>query len=1360
MMIWSVFLWLWCGAALGAIDDASFTHAVSLPTDTGTLSLMWALDDARARLRVRLRVTIDASAGYVGIGFCDAAGAQGDSALFPQLCDYWVGSVDPSTGRAVCGDLHDETARRHDAASVRREVAAQDQLLDCDATVANGVLDVAFSRPYGNPDASCTYRHASSNKTLPCDRVVAFGANQSVLLAFHTSEPCLVGACTGQHASSVALSLDWKASHLRPVVAAPTPAPPSRRFVTPRAAPQLRAANPAQANQSFFEASWAFNGTTQLLTIEMFAPTAGWLAIGFRAADNARAQAHVATRLFVGWLDDATGNPRLIDALSSSNASAPVPRAPSDSAVVADSVQASVLQGGTAMRFTVRAANWSDGADVGAARLLLPIGRAPLVQWAVGAVDGAAALGGLCGGVPAFGASTGHRFCYAPHARSLAQRGVATDLVVLPGGTARRDDEGSFEAAPASLFQVTWRKLNATAFRFRMQATTSGYVSIGWRRDAAPDGWHKQSDMLVGWIDASGQPQLVDTWSDNLLQPRSDDRQDAVLVGGSEAGGVTTIEFDRLADSGDAAHDVPLRDASVLLQWGTSPKKPTAGAARTGCDDAAVCFVKHASKQQVGSGVVNFFRIGSVAAPVASELDAITWADWFAIFTGICLALAIVARLLHRCCCLGAGAAPAAAGGVDVDGDSVRVEAQAPPTAAAAAATAELATSGYASLSSSKISAAQLTNYARIVASSSGSVAALASQSGDVGGVDDDGAARSTLDPRRAANQMYVKLTAEEQLQSVSLRLELPALPISYMRGNEVVFNEQQADPWGYNEDEHGVQVRDAPAALASENRDYGIIPQFRSGDADDSASAHPSRSSVAMPKQASAALADAITQMAPLSLAVKPTLGQRALALFHRRLRGEASVGDGLLALLYLLLHVAAAATKAPVTLLDWANLFGYLGAANALMVALPATRNSALNALLGTAFDRTIMFHRWIGRWIFLLILVHAVLYLPTYLPDSFDTLTAGEQGLENLWGVIAAAASLLLLLSSLNAIRRRHFETFFWLHYFYVVFYVFLALHSPVIGFRFTMIAVAFFVLDRLVRLFWGLFPRRTASLDIKDQNMICVQMPRHPLARYRVGSYVFVNFMGLSLTQWHPFTLSSGPNDDLLEIHIKGLGDHTMRLIERARSRNAANSYFWVRIDGPYGFIPLEYNRYPYLLLVGAGVGVTPCIAALKDIYRVRMSEAARQKVPYRCAAQIVHLAWSCASPSHLSWFVDVLQACVGKATQADSKYPALTIDVYMSSAIDTCGRLRWDAAAHPDIVDGAVLHGGIKIHMGRVDPRATMARVVKRMKKKQIGSGMTVACGQALLVEAFWDEAVQATLSGEVVMKAHFERFDW
>jgi hypothetical protein len=45
------------------------------------------------------------------------------------------------------------------------------------------VLDVAFSRPYGTPDATC--RFSFFNATRNCDRAVKLTGNQTVLFTYH-----------------------------------------------------------------------------------------------------------------------------------------------------------------------------------------------------------------------------------------------------------------------------------------------------------------------------------------------------------------------------------------------------------------------------------------------------------------------------------------------------------------------------------------------------------------------------------------------------------------------------------------------------------------------------------------------------------------------------------------------------------------------------------------------------------------------------------------------------------------------------------------------------------------------------------------------------------------------------------------------------------------------------------------------------------------------------------------------------------------------------------------------------------------------------------------------------------------------
>ena len=122
----------------------------------------------------------------------------------------------------------------------------------------------------------------------------------------------------------------------------------------------------------------------------------------------------------------------------------------------------------------------------------------------------------------------------------------------------------------------------------------------------------------------------------------------------------------------------------------------------------------------------------------------------------------------------------------------------------------------------------------------------------------------------------------------------------------------------------------------------------------------------------------------------------------------------------------------------------------------------------------------------------------------------------------------------------------------------------------------------------------------------KQIVHVVFSKHRLANYAVGNYVFLNFPQISFWEWHPFTLSSGPHDEYNEVHIKSLGDFTGKLYARAQQAASLKQKLWLRVDGPYGKFSLNHNRYPVVVLVAGGVGVTPSIACLKDIYRIRMS----------------------------------------------------------------------------------------------------------------------------------------------------------
>ncbi|CAL4993155.1 unnamed protein product [Urochloa decumbens] len=122
------------------------------------------------------------------------------------------------------------------------------------------------------------------------------------------------------------------------------------------------------------------------------------------------------------------------------------------------------------------------------------------------------------------------------------------------------------------------------------------------------------------------------------------------------------------------------------------------------------------------------------------------------------------------------------------------------------------------------------------------------------------------------------------------------------------------------------------------------------------------------------------------------------------------------------------------------------------------------------------------------------------------------------------------------------------------------------------------------------------------------------------RYKSGQYVFVNCAAVSRFQWHPFSITSAPQDDYVSVHIRDAGDWTRQLVKifsEANKRQGGHQIptengdrdsamttnpRWpkLRIDGPYGAPAQDYKQYDVVLLVGMGIGATPMISIIKDI----------------------------------------------------------------------------------------------------------------------------------------------------------------
>uniref|UniRef100_A0A8C2CYE9 NADPH oxidase 1 n=1 Tax=Cyprinus carpio TaxID=7962 RepID=A0A8C2CYE9_CYPCA len=278
--------------------------------------------------------------------------------------------------------------------------------------------------------------------------------------------------------------------------------------------------------------------------------------------------------------------------------------------------------------------------------------------------------------------------------------------------------------------------------------------------------------------------------------------------------------------------------------------------------------------------------------------------------------------------------------------------------------------------------------------------------------------------------------------------------------------------------------------------------------------------------------------------------------------------------------------------------------------------------------------------------------------------------------LTGVVITLALILMITSSMEVIRRSYFEVFWYTHHLFIVFFAGLVFHGagrivrsqqvtdpphnnslcenqlenwgetadcPVPqfagGFPQTWMWVIgpmiIYLCERLLRFIRYMQPVSYRKIVIRPSKVLELQLVK-PGFKMQVGQYVFLNCPAISQLEWHPFTMTSAPEEDFFSVHIRLVGDWTEKLIKMVENLPEGGQGPKMAVDGPFGTASEDVFDYEVSMLVGAGIGVTPFASILKSIwYKFKDSDP-------KLRTKKIYFYWLCRETYAFEWFADLLQ----------------------------------------------------------------------------------------------------------------------
>lgn len=411
---------------------------------------------------------------------------------------------------------------------------------------------------------------------------------------------------------------------------------------------------------------------------------------------------------------------------------------------------------------------------------------------------------------------------------------------------------------------------------------------------------------------------------------------------------------------------------------------------------------------------------------------------------------------------------------------------------------------------------------------------------------------------------------------------------------------------------------------------------------------------------------------------------------------------------------------------------------------------------------FDDNIYFHKCTAYAMLFFTLVHVnAHYVNFFRVETVLHLLENWQVHYTTWAGITGHLMLFIMFlmytSAKIEVRHKKFEIFWFTHHLSIPFYLLLFFHGygcfvkssidgKCKGYNSNYATVPVFLLyllERLIRVYRGSQPTNLKKVIIHPGKTIEIQFEK-PSFQYKCGQYLYLNIPQISKFEWHPFTITSTPEEGFISLHMRIAGDWTSEAAKilgcysKELTPNDSIDLPALKIDGPFGAPAEDFYNFETVILVGAGIGVTPAASLLKSLWYKFY-----RKAPM--TLKKVYFFWINRDREAFQWFQSLLSTL--ESSVPDS---FLEIHVYFTAKL-TVEDIQGIAIHSASSTADPITELQTKSHFGRPDwdnifrlvRNGCVERSTPGYFKKEVG---VFYCGPAPLADTLKEATEKATSS--------------